>query len=166
MCCVPGGILVVVQFPRLLIRVIDPATAYAGERRRHPGPIYRGGAVWGSGVPGGSRQATPEEIDEIRQQVSHLRRGAEPAIARPLDSQALGALSRAARDLVTAGHATIEMSQRVCYARVVKFWRGDSVLEVTEESGPVLSRTRIPRTLGAQHENLLSTYLASCLGHT
>ena len=53
------------RLPRLLLALIDPASAAMDSRnwsRRRP--LYRGGAVFGSGVPGGSRQATPEEIEK------------------------------------------------------------------------------------------------------
>jgi hypothetical protein len=64
----------VVSLPWLLLRVVDPANAYlGGNARRRRGPTYRGGAVFGPDVPGGSRQVTAEEIDDLRCDVSGHR---------------------------------------------------------------------------------------------
>jgi hypothetical protein len=63
------------RLPRLLLALIDPASAAMDSRnwsRRRP--LYRGGAVFGSGVPGGSRQATPEEIEAIRRHSQQQQR--------------------------------------------------------------------------------------------
>jgi len=55
------------QLPRWIVKVIDPVTVYMQDSSpRLKGPMFRGGAVFGPGVPGGARQATPEELDEMR----------------------------------------------------------------------------------------------------
>ena len=75
-------------------------------------------------------------------------------------------LFQAAGDLITSGRATLGTSPHLVHARVVRFWRGDSVLEVTHQTGRRRSLVRIPRNLGPEHEALLVGYLAGHLGHT
>lgn len=54
------------RIPRLFLRVIDPAQMYFDRVSRIPQePAYRGGAVFGPCVPGGSRQATDDELAEF-----------------------------------------------------------------------------------------------------
>ena len=63
------------QLPAALVNVIDPANGYFEKCRpgRRERPIYRGGAIFGPGVPGGSRQATEEEIHAIRRAADERR---------------------------------------------------------------------------------------------
>lgn len=62
------------QLPRLLVKVIDPAGVYMQDRSpRRPGSIFRGGAVFAPGVPGGARQATCQELVEMRAQAETAR---------------------------------------------------------------------------------------------
>ena len=158
----PGSILVAVPLPRLLMRLVDPAGAYLADHApRRGGPRYREAAVFGPDVPGGSRQATPEEIADFRRSAAHRHADAAPRL--PVDP---AALSQAARDLLTQGRATLGTSPRTVHARVVRFWHGDCVLDVTDETGWSRSLARIPRNLGPEHEAVLTGYLAEHLGHT
>ena len=143
------------RWPRPLMRIVDPANVYFDERslRRHPGPRYRGGAVFGPGVPGGSRQATDEEIAQWRRQP---REKTESPLVAAADGRAI---AQAVRDLIATGAAAITRGPFVLQARVVRFWRGDAVLEV-DYAGGGRSLTRIPRTLGPEHADMLSDYLS------
>jgi len=158
-----------VPLPRLLRWLVDPASVYFADhaprrgRLRRGGPRYREAAVFGPDVPGGSRQATPEEIADLRRRASQERADADAALRPPVDP---AALSQAARDLLTQGWATLGTSPHLRHARVVRFWHGDSVLDVTDETGRSRSLARIPRKLGPEHEAVLTDYLATHLGHT
>jgi len=147
------------RWPRPLMRIIDPANVYFDDRspHRHKGPIYRGGAVFGPGVPGGSRQTTDDEIAQSRRQT---REKADP---RPVTAADRLAIARAAQDLIDTGTAAITDGSCMLRARVVRFWRGDAVLEV-EHAGGGRTLTRIPRTLGPEHADMLIGYLSRHLG--
>ena len=45
------------------------------------------------------------------------------------------------------------------HGRVVRFWHGDSVLEITDVTGHRRTLARVPRNLTPRHEELLSNYL-------
>jgi hypothetical protein len=145
-----------VQLPAFLVRVIDPAEGYFENRRpRRPGrPVYRGGALFGPAVPGGSRQATDEEIQAMRRRVSELP--APPR--RELTSAQRDEVAAAVTSLLDTGHAAIGEGPRRAEAQIVKFWHGDSILEVGRGSGSTL--TRIARRPTAHDRKELFSLLA------
>jgi hypothetical protein len=147
------------RLPRLLLALIDPASAAMDSRnwsRRRP--LYRGGAVFGSGVPGGSRQATPEEIEAIRRHSQQQQRAeGSPVGSHPHQHAA----ELAARELIRTGTATLHGTERTLCAKVIRFWHGDSILIISTLGTPAKSMTRIPRRLGPEHENLIASYLIS-----
>jgi hypothetical protein len=144
------------------MRLVDPANIYFEDQApRRGGPVYRGAAIFGPGVPGGSRQATPEEIEELREHAARLRDSREADPVPSVDSEML---ARAVDDLIRVGQTTFGQPPHVARARVVTFWRGDSVLEITGGAGRTVSRARIPRNLGREHDDLLTTYLARHVG--
>ena len=148
--------------PWPVLWLIDPAGAYMARRTpRIRGPVYTGGAVYGPDVPGGSRQATEEELRAMRS----WRPDVDPEevdpgeVAADLERRYGSELRRAAEQLCSSGTADLRMDGRHVQARVVRFWRGDSLLETTT-TGPVdhgESRTRIPRQ---PDPGLLVGYLA------
>lgn len=98
------------QLPRPLVKVIDPATAYMQARSPRPsGPVFRGGAIFGPGVPGGARQATFQELEEMRahteaaryEDAMHERPSVDPAVT-----------SAAARQLIDRGRTTLRSGDR------------------------------------------------------
>ena len=150
--------------PRLLLRVIDPAGAYLGDpARRRRGPTYRGAAVFGPDVPGGSRQATAEEIDEMRRAAEEHERARRRA-AGPVDR---GNVERAVANLLRTGYAVFGEGRRSVHARIVRFWRGSSVLEMSNQAGTSRrsSRTRIRRNPGPEDERVLADYLVFFAQH-
>ena len=148
--------------PRLLLRVIDPAGAYIGDpARRRRGPTYRGAAVFGPDVPGGRRQATAEEIEEMRRAAEEHER-ARGVAAVPVDR---GDVERAVADLLRTGDAVFGEGRRRVHARIVKFWRGSSVLEMSNQAGTSRSRTRIRRSPGPEDERVLADYLVFFAQH-
>jgi hypothetical protein len=158
------AILLFVALPRLLLSVIDPAGAYLGRpARRRRGPTYRGAAVFGPDVPGGSRQATPEEIDDLRRAAEEYER-ARCLAAVPVDR---GDVERAVTDLLRTGDAVFGEGRRTVHARIVRFRRGSSVLEMSSQAGTSRrsSRTRIRRSPGPEDEQVLLDYLVSFVQH-
>jgi hypothetical protein len=108
--------------------------------------MYAGGAVFGPSVPGGSRQATDEEVRATALRAAPDIDGPERSVEYAEDQWALQ-LRQAAERLLFQGDASLFLDGRSVEARVVRFWRGDSLLE-TERHGPDgegASRTRIPR---------------------
>ena len=133
--------------PWPLVWLIDPAEAYWRRRTPTPhGPVFHRGAVFGPDVPGGSRQATDEELVETESQ------------ARPdleADDQRLDDLVRRRGDelrelaqrLLAEGAVSWSSDGRRVDARLVRFWRGDALLEtaIRGPDGEGSSRTRIGR---------------------
>jgi hypothetical protein len=151
--------------PRLLLRVIDPAQGYFD---RHSVAPHRGGstlhrraAVFGPGVPGGSRAATAEERAARAEDGVRHRTDDEAALA---DAKRRWAphLRRAADELLVQGATQVVLGDRTVDARVIMFRRGDHLLHTTTRGpnggGESLSRiSRDPRRSGA---DVLIEYLA------
>ena len=145
--------------PSPMLWLIAPAGAYWA-RRTPPvdGPVYLGGAVFGPGVPGGSRQATEEELAamavDARPDVDEYEHELQEAVRRWAPE-----LRQAAERLLTEGSAVVHLGGTAVEARIVRFWRGDSLLETAHRGagGEGESRTRIPRR---PPPDLLVDYLA------
>ena len=135
------------DLPWPLLWLIDPAGAYSARRTpRTRGPVFRQAAVFGPDVPGGSRQATGEEIAALRAESS--RHATDDEAARQEVQRRWGSqLSSAARLLIGEGSVGFQIDGRSVDARIVRFWRGASLLETwtTGPSGRSESRTRISR---------------------
>jgi hypothetical protein len=151
------------QLPRLLVKVIDPAGVYMQSRSpRGPGPIFREGAVLGPGVPGGARQATSQELVEMRAQAEAARREFEGVSRRPVDQSIT---SHAAHELIERGTTTMHVGDHELTANVVRFWRGESVLEITVAGAGAQSSSmsKVSRRLTTEHEPILAGYLTNAL---
>jgi hypothetical protein len=151
------------QLPRLLVKVIDPAGVYMQDSSpRLPGSIFRGGAVFGPGVPGGARQATCQELVEMRAQAEAARREFEGVSRRPVDPSIT---SHAAHELIERGTTTMHVGNRELTAHVVRFWRGESVLGITVAGAGAQSSSmsKVSRRLTAEHEPILAGYLTDAL---
>lgn len=152
-----------VQLPRWMVKVIDPVTGYMQDRSPRPrGPMFRGGAVFGPGVPGGARQATAEELEEMRAESEEVHRRTE-ARRRPHVDPTVTAT--AGQQLIDQGLTSIRWGGRELSAQIRTFWHGDSLLEISVH-GPERdssSRSRIPRHLTDQHMPMLAAYLADAL---
>lgn len=152
-----------VRLPAPLLRLIDPASGYFD---RHvpgtagDGPVFRGGAVFGPGVPGGSRQATDEERAALAEDAARHLSDHEAALAEARRRWA-PQLEGAARELLATGATTILLGARTVEARLVGFWHGDSVLHTwtrgPEEHGETLSRISRDHARGTE---VLVDYLA------
>lgn len=139
--------------PRLLLRVIDPAQVYVDRHSlaRHRGgpPLHRQAAVFGPGVPGGSRVATADEVAAMAEEGVRRRADHEAALAAAKRRWPLQ-LQRAADELLDQGSTQIVLGDRTVDARVIRFWRGDHLLHTAtrgpDGGGESLSRiSRHPR---------------------
>ncbi len=142
------------------MQLLDPAGVYLADgfpARR--GPVFHEAAVFGPGVPGGSRQATDEEIRALRGRNGH--RPPEEADLRGLINSET--VKRAASELLSSGSAVLESSEGQVRARIVRFWRGTSILEIGVEGRS--SRVRIPRNMGPAGQETLAFYLGAFLSH-
>lgn len=149
-----------VQLSRWMVKVIDPVTGYMQDRSPPlRGPMFRGGAIFG---PGGARQATSEELEEMRAE-------SEAVPGHTRDRQRLRVdptvSAAAASQLIDQGMTSIRWGGRELSAEIRTFWHGDSVLTISVH-GPErdsLSEIRIPRRLTEQHLPMLAAYLANAL---
>lgn len=71
------------------------------------------------------------------------------------------AVSCAVDNLIEHGYAVVEGRLGPVHARIIRFWRSDSILELTDRRGQ--SRTRIPRNPASESRVLLSDYLSGRL---
>ncbi len=160
---VTSWIMARVQLPRWIVKVIDPVTGYMQDRSPRPrGPMFRGGAVYGPGVPGGARQATDEELEEMRAESEAAHRRAAARQWPPVDPTVT---ATAGQQLIDQGSASIRRGGRELSAQIRTFWHGDSLLDISVH-GPERdssSRSRIPRHLTDQHLSMLAAYLAHAL---
>jgi hypothetical protein len=151
--------------PRLLLRVIDPAQVYFDRHSIAPRPggppVQRQAAVFGPGVPGGSRPATADELAAMAEEGVRHRADHEAALS---DAKRRWApqLRRAAEELFNQGTTRVVLGERTLDAQLVRFWRGDHLLHTATRGpnggGESLSRiSRDPRRGGA---DVLIEYLA------
>ena len=147
------------------MRVVDPAQVYFEQHRldRGPGhrPVHRGAVVFGPGIAGGSRPTTDAERAALAEEAARHGTDHEDGLADVV--QRWGPeLHRAADELLTTGVTELVLGDRTVHARLVRFWRGDSVLETTTQgpgsTGRSLSRiSRDPRRGG---RDVLAHHLA------
>lgn len=145
--------------PWPLLWLIDPAGAYWERVSPTPrGPVHSRAAVFGPGLPEGGRQATDEEIRAMEAEAEPITQRYDAAVD-DLERRHADELRRLAEQLVREGAASFGLEGRSVDARVVRFWRGDSLLETstTGPDGAGESRTRIPRR---PDPGLLVAYLA------
>ena len=138
------------------MRLVDPADAYLGVRSlRYRNPIYVGGAIFGPGVPGGSRQATQEELDAMRQSAGVRARVPHAPLAD------VSLVTAAAHKLNTIGEAQLVVADVTVSARLVTFWRGDAVLEIvcTGTQGESRTRLRVSPRASDERESTFCNYL-------
>lgn len=117
------------RIPALFFKIIDPASAHFGRETPKPGgPTYHGGVVFGPDVPGGSRQATDDEL---------LKLDDEPQVPRAYEAetdtvwqQYSDELRSTAIGLLAGETVTFTCVAGRLEARILRFWRGDSLLEV------------------------------------
>lgn len=136
--------------------------------KRHHGrrkPLYRGGAVFGPGVPGGSRQMTEGELAPLRARVDERQAARDDSIAR-VQEQFGDALLAKAAELARNGVVTIGTTAGSVEARIVRFWRGNAVLEIEVHVPSSCPRTAARRLLIGDHATnarVLAGYLARCV---
>ena len=134
--------------PWPLLWLLDPAGAYWARRTpRTRGPVFRHAAIFGPDVPGGSRQATDEEIAALDAAFARHADEEDEAALNDLERRWGSELRAAARRLTEEGRVGFRIEDRSVDARIVRFWRGDSLLETstTTPGSSAASCTRIGR---------------------
>jgi hypothetical protein len=159
---------VLMRLGQAFLRIVDPASAYMqsqGPGRRR-GPVFRGAAVFGPGVEGGARQATPEELEEIR--ARHELGKAEDERRHTSGDIDPDALHDAVRDLVRHRETTLRRGSTKLTARLVTFWHGDAILDIRVAGpGPGASHlSRVSRQRRAEDEQVFAEYIRHVLKTT
>jgi hypothetical protein len=159
--------------PGWLIGLIDPASReFERDRRSHGlapprGRSFRGGAVMGPGIPGGARQATPEELAIMSVKGDRRRRHEEGVLAQVLAENG-EQLRSTARELLANGRAGVAIAAVTLDAELLTFWRGDRILRIrrsTSETSAGSSLVRLPRRDRPDSEATVALYLASSLAN-
>ena len=130
---------------RVLLRIVHPVSA-AFEPDRRPRPVHRGAVVFGPGEPEGGRPPTKAELAEFEAIAAEHTRDHDAAVETAL-RQWRPELEAAAERLVRGDPVTLTLGGWSVRARIVWFWRGDSLLEISAQGGTSTrrNRTRIPR---------------------
>lgn len=163
------------DLPSWLIGLLDPASReLERDRRRHGRPhprrghAFRGGAVMGPGIPGGSRQATPKELATMSTQAGRLRGRYETTLAQVLAEHG-EQLRSTARDLLADGRARVTVAAVTLDAELLTFWRGDRILRIErttrDRASAGSSLARFSRHDRPDSEELIAHYLASSLAN-
>lgn len=102
-------------------------------RGRAPRRSFVEGAVFGPDVPGGARQATADELASMRERARQYRDGHQAALERARSRWQWQALT-CARELLDRGTTVLSIDAGTVRGHLVRFWHGDSVLELTSSS--------------------------------
>jgi hypothetical protein len=133
------------------LKILDPAEAYF--RAASPAtrsPVYHGAAFLSPAGPGEARQATEAELETRREDFRRARRAEvdEDAVRREYG----GELRSMAVELAAGAQVTFTCPNGRLECGIIRFWRGDSLLEIAEYGptgqgrGQSLTRLCGPRT--------------------
>jgi len=109
-------------------------------QRRGRGTLYREGAAFGPDVPGGNRQMTEGELPPLRSRAAERQAMRQDAVAHVQERFGDLLVAKAAQ-LASGGAVTITTTIGTVDARIVRFRRGDSVLEIKTEAPSSRHRT-------------------------
>jgi len=99
----------------------------------------------------------------MRQQMKLHRQVRDMRKPRQVDS---AALSAAAHQLIDQGRTQTQVDGYALSARVVRFWHGESLLEI-DVAGPGMtssSQSKVRRRLGAEDLPVITQYMRGALG--
>lgn len=155
-----------IPIPTLLLKIVNPAEVYFrndSAKWHKPGPAFEEAAIFGPGVPGGSRQATEQERDQLRSQGERSAREHETSLAAASDEvlrEHGDELRDGAIQILAGDHFTFACNAGQLQARLIRFWHGDPLLEMehTSQVGGGRSLSRLSRKQ-AQSPDTLSSYL-------
>ncbi|MCW2636617.1 MAG: hypothetical protein JWQ99_2984 [Blastococcus sp.] len=149
--------------PRILLLIFDPAGAEMekGRPSRPRAPMHRGAAVYGPGEPSGGRPATVAEAQVLAASAATHAGRFEESVEALLRRRSVQ-LEAAADELLRTGSVGLRLGAWEVEARIIRFWHGDSVLEISSRSdaGSRRGRTRIPRDPRRLGREGLTHYLA------
>ena len=98
----------------------------------------------------------------MRPQAEATRHEFEGVSRRPVDPSIT---SHAVRELIEGGTTTMHVGDHELTAHLVRFWRGESVLEITVAGAGARwsSMSKVSRRLTTEHEPILAGYLTVAL---
>lgn len=122
----------------------------------------------GPGIPGGSRQAAPEELAITSTKGDRLRQQHETVLAQLLAENG-EQIRSTAREILTNGAAHMTFAAITLDAELLTFWRGDRILRIErttpDQASAGSSLTRFPRHDRPDSEATVTLYLASSLAN-
>lgn len=122
----------------------------------------------GSDIPGGSRQATPEELATMSAQAGRIRRRYETVLVQVLAEHG-EQLRSTAREVLANGRVRVVFAAVTIDAELLNFWRGDRILRIEritrDRASAGSSLTRFPRHDRPDSEEIIAHHLASSLAN-
>lgn len=120
----------------------------------------------GPDIPGGSRQATPEELATMSAQTGRIRARYETILAQVLAEHG-EQLRSTAQEVLAHGRVRAVIAAVTIDAELLNFWRGDRILRIERTTRDRAlagsSLTRFPRHDRPDSEEIIAHYLASSL---
>jgi hypothetical protein len=118
----------------------------------------------GPGIPGGSRQATADELSAMRGD-AHTRRASFEAILAQVHAEHDERLRDAARELLSHGRARVVLPSATLEAQLLSFWRGSRILRIDQAcvngaGSAASSMIRFPRHDRPDSDEVVAEYLA------
>lgn len=158
----------------LVMGLFDPAGRYMREHRHgHAAPFrnipltpspqsFVEGAVLGPDVPGGARQATAEELASMRQRAQQYGDRHQAALERARSRWNRQALI-CARELLDSGTTVLSAGSGTVRGHLVRFWRGDSVLELSSSNGDERNYGSFMARVGRRRHHMSADMIADYL---
>lgn len=148
------------ELPLFFLKIINPADVYF--RRQAPksvGPVFRGGAVYG---PEGGRQATEEEIRAFDKLAQGSGRSRHDDVAAAMQLYG-GRLTAGTAELLAGRPFSFDCIDGRIEARIIRFWRGDSILDVRHQNHQQHGGHGLVRIDRRPQPSKITRYLASAV---
>jgi hypothetical protein len=118
----------------------------------------------GPGVPGGSRQATPDELSAMRAD-AHIRQADFETALAQVHAEHDERLRAVARELLSHGRARLVLPAATLEAQLLSFWRGSRILRIDQAAvngagSTASSVIRFPRHDRPDSAEVVAEYLA------
>ncbi len=142
------------QIPTLLFRIFDPAEAYFRTVSPvAPGPVHRGAAFLSPAGSGEGRQVPEAEFEAPEHSARRARRAEvdEDAVRRQYGDE----LRSKAIEVLAGAQVTFTCPGGRLECRIIRFWRGDSLLEIDQYDATGQNRGRsLGRVGGSRSTNV------------
>lgn len=148
------------QLPLIFLKIISPAEVYFRKQApKRVGPVFRGGAVYG---PEGGRQATEEEIRAFDQLAQGRDRSRYDDVAAAMQLYG-GRLTAGTAELLAGRPFSFDGTDGRIEARIIRFWRGDSILDVRHQNHQQCGGNGLVRIDRRPQPSEITRYLASAV---